>query len=100
MAKKHYRWYIEPRDGKHTNEVLAAELGSVSECTERKFWDGKPRKAWEVPDFNFVANFQKGKHEQKTDFRVYVQEDNGLLRPWPFNAAKKRRMPIRKGFAM
>ena len=95
-GEKNYRWYVEPRDGGHTNSVLAAELGSFSECAERNFWDGERRKAWEAPDYNFVANLQKGKREQNLDFLVYVQEDNGKLRPWPFDAAKRKHKPRKK----
>lgn len=84
---KCYRYLIEPRD-QHTNDVLAAKLGESGEylCT-----DGKIRFMYEAPNHAFVAYLQRSKKDLNADFRVFIQEDNKLPGPWPFNAAEKRK---------
>lgn len=88
MAKeKYYRYYVEPKD-EHTNKVLSRELVPRYECAPRKLWNGKTRPAWEVPEHYLLAFFQRSRASSNLKFVAYVQENEGQIRPWIFDAAK------------
>jgi len=88
-AKKYYRYYAQPLND-HTNEVLSSELSPRNECAEQKLWNGKVRKAWEVPEHYLIAFFQRSRQNANLKFIPYIQEGNHPLRPWIFDAAKQQ----------
>jgi len=94
--ERFYRWYFYARDV-DTNNILAQDL---EEAGLKICWDGKERFLFTTTDHAIVAYIQRSKVKKNMKFDVFVQVNDGQIRPWEFNAAetraKKKKKPLVK----
>ncbi len=82
-----YRYYVHPQD-RLTNNVLSQDFEEAGNITCS---DGKTRFMFSTRDHLLIAYIQRSRASLNLKFRVFIQEGQGKVDPWPFDAAKKRR---------
>ena len=85
MAEKIKTWYIWAKNEMATNSLNSCEEG-VRFCGEKQCTDGG-HPLWEVSS-EIKTHMEKTRATTKMDFRIYVQDGNGKIRPWAFEGAK------------
>ncbi len=87
MSERTYKWYVEPM-GSYTNRNIWIELLKEENASQKEVViEGKMRKrnVWEC-EYNLITKLVRS--NSGFAFNVYVQEGNGVIRPWKLKKSK------------
>ncbi len=78
---RRYRWYVEPKN-QHTNESICMMSSEENIYPGRVCSDGHPHDLFETtrPYVDFLIRSRRT--QPALDFRVWVQEGDGMVRRW------------------
>ncbi|KPJ55138.1 hypothetical protein AMJ47_01315 [Parcubacteria bacterium DG_72] len=93
MAKRKYTWYIEPLSDQTNLKIGAHIIRKTTiraDCVAVRCVDGRERDLWRC-GFDLVSFLRDSKEDLNLNFRVYIQVDNGPIRPCPSFLYKKKK---------
>ncbi len=84
------QWFVEPLD-QHTNEVVVAEVSIKDTFEKITCSDRKPHNLYLVPSSSITFLNRSKLTNHFLEFRVWVKEGGGQIRPWNLQDRKMRR---------
>lgn len=84
---RHYRWFVEPLN-KRTNETIDMNSDATVEFRgEQTCSDGQMHRLWQC-ERRFIAHLRCNQQSLGLRFKVFVQQDEGKIRPWTLDNKK------------